>query len=142
MDLVPIGEAARLLGVNTSALRYYEDRELVRPERRGGQRMYSREDLRRLAFIQITHRLGLGLRTAGAVLDEPGAEWRRLAKEQVTRLTELIEQAQVAQRFLAHALDCPAEHPVRECPHLIGILDRRIDGVSLERLAAEHAQDH
>jgi hypothetical protein len=35
-------------------------------------------------------------------------------------------------------MDCPAEHPVEECPHMIGILDRRLAGVSFETLAAEH----
>jgi len=38
-----IGDAAQLLGLNTSALRYYEDRGLVTPERRAGKRMYSRD---------------------------------------------------------------------------------------------------
>ena len=34
-----IGEAAQMLTLNTSALRYYEDRGLVTPDRRGGKRM-------------------------------------------------------------------------------------------------------
>ncbi|WP_232004746.1 MerR family transcriptional regulator [Mycobacterium sp. ACS1612] len=37
MDQMTIGEAAQLLGLNTSALRYYEDRGLVTPGRRGGR---------------------------------------------------------------------------------------------------------
>ena len=53
MQLVPIGEAARRLGVNTSALRYYEERGLVTPARRAGRRVYGPGDLRRLAFIQV-----------------------------------------------------------------------------------------
>lgn len=130
-----------MLDVNTSALRYYEERGLVRPHRRGGQRVYTREDLRRLAFIQVTHRLGLGLITAEAVLDGPSNEWRELARTQIKELDELITRAQEAQLFLAHAVNCPAEHPVQECPHVIGTLDRRLQGVTLEQLAAEHASD-
>ena len=61
MELVTIGEAAQVLALNTSALRYYEDRGLVTPERRGGKRMYSREQLRRLAFIQLMQRLGIAM---------------------------------------------------------------------------------
>ena len=34
MELVTIAEAARMSALNTSALRYYEDRGLVAPERR------------------------------------------------------------------------------------------------------------
>jgi DNA-binding transcriptional MerR regulator len=137
VDLVPIGEAARTLGVNTSALRYYEERGLVRPARRGGQRMFSREDLRRLAFVQIVHGLGLELSTAAAVLDGPSEQWRERARAQLDALTELINQAQLAQRFLTHAVNCPAEHPVAECPRMIEGLDRRIAGVPVEELAAE-----
>jgi DNA-binding transcriptional MerR regulator len=33
MELVTIGEAAQMLALNTSALRYYEDRGLVTPGR-------------------------------------------------------------------------------------------------------------
>lgn len=139
MDLVPIGEAARLLGVKTSALRYYEDRGLVRPHRKAGQRQYSRTDLRRLAFVQITRRLGLSLDTAAAVLNDSGEQWRDRARDQVRDLAGLIAQAQEAQLFLAHALECPAEHPVRDCPRLVAILDRRLDGATLEQLASEHA---
>jgi DNA-binding transcriptional MerR regulator len=138
MELVPIGDAAKLLGLNTSALRYYENRGLVRPRRQGGKRVYSREDLRRIAFISIIHRLGLGLRLAEAVLDEPGEQWRKLAAEQLADLDELIRQAQLAQHFLRHALDCPADHPVRDCPYLVSTLDRRLAGESFEDVAANH----
>jgi DNA-binding transcriptional MerR regulator len=141
MDLVPIGEAARLLGLNPSALRYYEERGLVRPVRRGRTRVYTKEELRRLAFIQIIHRLGLGLRTAEAVLDGPGERWRELARTRIEELDELIAQAREAQRFLTHAVDCPTDHPVQECPRAIGALDRRIAGMPLDRLVEEHAGD-
>jgi MerR family regulatory protein len=36
MELIPIGEAAALLGLSTSALRYYDERGLVRPSGRQG----------------------------------------------------------------------------------------------------------
>ena len=36
MDLISIGEAAHKLGLNASALRYYEERGLVRPAARSG----------------------------------------------------------------------------------------------------------
>lgn len=140
MEMVSIGEAARRLGVNASALRYYEQRGLVRPARRSGRRRYDAEQLRRLAFIQTMQRLGVSLDAASAVLDEPSRRWRTVLREQIAELDELIARAQGARRFLQHALQCPAEHPVLECPHMIGTLDRRVvDGVSFEQLAAEHS---
>ncbi len=124
METLSIGEAARLLGVNTSALRYYEERGLVHPDRRAGTRMYAQPDLRRLAFIQLFHQLGLRLRTAKAILDSPSQEWRNEAKAQLDELAELISKAKAAQEFLTHAANCPAEHPVEECPVMMSGLDQ------------------
>lgn len=140
-DLISIGDAGRRLGVNTSALRYYEERGLVRPATRtGGRRMYGPEQLRRLAFIQILQRLGVGLDAASAVLDQPGEQWREVVREQLGALDELIGRAQAAQNFLRHALECPADHPVRDCPYMTGALDRLIAGTTFEQLAAEHGE--
>ena len=140
MELVTIGEAAEALALNTSALRYYEDRGLVTPERRGGKRMYSREHLRRLAFIQLMQRLGIRLDAASAVLDEPSDQWRDVVREQIAAIDELIAKANGARDFLEHALACPADHPVDECPHMIEVLDKRLDGLTIEELAAEKGQ--
>jgi DNA-binding transcriptional MerR regulator len=130
METISIGEAAKLLGVNTSALRYYEERGLVHPARRAGTRVYAKQDLRRLAFVQLFHQLGLPLSTAKAILDSPGQEWRNDAKAQVDELAELIHQAQAAQDFLTHAVKCPAEHPVDECPVMMSGLDERLTGAA------------
>src|SRR5690349_3349216 len=119
MELISIGEAARRVGMKTSALRYYDERGLVRPAVRSrGRRMYGEEELRRLAFIQLVQRLGLDLDTAAAVMDEPGERWREAVREQSEKLEELITRARLALRFLDHALGCPTEHPTRECPRM------------------------
>lgn len=140
MELVTIGEAAQTLGLNPSALRYYEDRGLVTPERHGGKRMYTREQLRRLAFIQVMQRLGIRLDAASAVLDDPSDQWRDVVREQIAAIDELIARANGARDFLEHALACPSDHPVDECAQMIGFLDRRLGGVSIEELAAEQGQ--
>lgn len=141
MDLVPIGEAAARLGLSTSALRYYDERGLVRPaQRRAGRRMYGADDLRRLAFIKIFHQLGLSLDTAAAVLDAPGPRWREVVREQIDQLDEVIRQAQGAQQFLTHAMQCPTEHPARECPTMTSALDKLVDGMTVAQLAEEHSE--
>jgi DNA-binding transcriptional MerR regulator len=140
VELVSIGEAARRLGLNASALRYYEERGIVRPAtRRSGRRMYGPDELRRLAFVQLFQRLGIALDAAAAVLDEPDGRWRAAVAGQVVALDELIARATDAREVLGHALRCPAEHPVRDCPYMIGALDRRLAGATFEDLAAEHA---
>lgn len=138
-ESIPIGAAAERLGMRTSALRYYEQRGLVRPAGRvHGARVYGQRELRRLAFIQIAQRLGIGLDVAAAVLDEPSAQWRATLDAQIVQLNELIARAEGAKKFLTHALDCPAEHPAHECPYMAATLDQLLDGVSFDQLAADH----
>jgi MerR family redox-sensitive transcriptional activator SoxR len=61
-DLIPIGEIARRTGLSVSAIRFYESRGLVTSLRSGGnQRRFARGDIRRLSFILIAQKLGLGL---------------------------------------------------------------------------------
>lgn len=61
-DLIPIGALARRTGVAVSAIRFYEDKGLLRALRtRGNQRRFLRSDIRRLSFILIAQKLGLGL---------------------------------------------------------------------------------
>lgn len=140
MDAIPIGEAAARLQMAPSTLRYYDERGLVRPpNRQAGRRMYGADELRRLALLKIFNKLGLPLDTAAAVLDAPSPQWRELVRRQISQLDDVIAQARGAQQFLTHALHCPSEHPARECPTMTGALDRLVDGVSVEQLAAEHA---
>lgn len=141
MDPIPIGEAAARLNMSPSALRYYDERGLVCPqERRAGKRMYGPEELRRLAFIKIFHSLGVSLDTAAAVLDAPSPQWRDIVRAQLSELDKVIAQAQGAQQFLTHALHCPTDHPARECPTMMTALDRLVDGMTVDQLAAEHAE--
>ncbi len=61
-DLLPIGELARRTGLAVSAIRFYEDKGLVQALRTSGnQRRFLRSDIRRLSFILIAQKLGLGL---------------------------------------------------------------------------------
>lgn len=139
MDLIPIGQAADQLGLSTSALRYYDERGLVRPPvRRAGRRMYGSEELRRLAFVKLAHQLGLPLETAAAVLDAPGPQWRQTVREQLAELDDVIAQARAAQKFLTHALNCPTDHPARQCATMIAALDRLVAGATVDELANEH----
>src|SRR3712207_5756179 len=67
--MLTIGEVARRSGVAASALRFYEERGLIRSERAGsGHRRYPRPVLRRIAFIVFAQRVGLTLEEIGAEL--------------------------------------------------------------------------
>jgi MerR family transcriptional regulator, copper efflux regulator len=139
MDAIPIGEAARMLGLNASALRYYEERGLVVPAgRSGGRRVYGRRELRRLAFLRMMQQLGVPLRTAGVLLDAPGEVWRAAVRERIAELDEVITRARAAQDVLRHGLGCTAEHPACECEVTVGMLDQLIEGRTFEQIAEEH----
>lgn len=61
-ELIPIGALAKRTGLAVSAIRFYEDKGLLRAERTSGnQRRFRRSDIRRLSFILIAQRLGLSL---------------------------------------------------------------------------------
>src|SRR3981189_3092538 len=67
--LLTIGEVSRRSGVASSALRFYEERGLIRSERAGsGHRRYPRPVLRRIAFIVFAQRIGLSLDDIGGEL--------------------------------------------------------------------------
>lgn len=135
--LVPIGQAARMLGLKTSALRYYDEIGLVPAARRSGRRYYGRDALRRLALVQMLARVGVGLDAAGGILDAPREQWEERVRAHIERLEAEIATARAAQRLLAHLLECPAEHPAEQCPTMVGLLDRRLDGEAFESLARE-----
>ncbi|MDG4665882.1 redox-sensitive transcriptional activator SoxR [Mycobacterium sp. 236(2023)] len=60
-ELAP-GDMAARSGVAVSALHFYEREGLIASRRTGGnQRRYSRETLRRVAFIRMSQRLGIPL---------------------------------------------------------------------------------
>ena len=61
-QFISIGDLAKRTGVAVSALRFYEEKGLLAPLRSAGnQRRYLRSDIRRVSFILIAQKLGLGL---------------------------------------------------------------------------------
>jgi MerR family redox-sensitive transcriptional activator SoxR len=94
-----IGEVGSRSGLAPSALRFYESRGLIRSERSaGGQRLYRRYVLRRLAVIRVAQRMGLTLTEIGNHLGTlppdrapTRAEWERLSRLWRQELQERIE---------------------------------------------------
>jgi DNA-binding transcriptional MerR regulator len=64
-----ITELADAFGITTRALRFYEDHDLLRPERRGQTRIYSRGDFVRLAWVLRGKRVGFSLAEIKELLD-------------------------------------------------------------------------
>ena len=64
-----ISEMGDEFGVTARALRFYEDEELISPERRGTTRLYTDRDRARLAWILRGKRVGLSLADIKELLD-------------------------------------------------------------------------
>ena len=123
-----IGAVAGILGVATSALRYYERRGLVEPDaRRGGQRRYEPSTLRRLVFIQMMQDSGLSLDDIQGMLDaDDNASWKQIAHLRLTQLDDDIARLQLSRELLAAALLCRFDHPLDECRVMNDEIDRRL----------------
>ena len=95
-----IGQMADRSGVATSALRFYEDRGLLHPERNAsGYRVYPRATLRRVAFIVFAQRIGLTLDEIAAELATfppygapTRADWGRLSAAWKRRIDERMAE--------------------------------------------------
>ena len=56
-----IGDLAREFGVTLRTLRFYEDKDLIRPRRQGLNRLYGRRDRARLKLILLGKKVGFSL---------------------------------------------------------------------------------
>jgi DNA-binding transcriptional MerR regulator len=68
-DLATIGDLARIYGVTLRALRFYEQRGLLRPFRKGAARLYDATQRSRLQMILNGKQLGFTLTEIAEVLD-------------------------------------------------------------------------
>jgi MerR family transcriptional regulator, redox-sensitive transcriptional activator SoxR len=113
-ELLAIGEVSRRSGVASSALRFYEERELIASERAGsGHRRYDRSVLRRIAFIVFAQRIGLTLDEIGAELAKlpPGRvptrrDWSRLSSGWSSRIEERIAELERLKAGLTECIGC------------------------------------
>ncbi|PLW77279.1 MerR family transcriptional regulator [Cohaesibacter celericrescens] len=68
-DYLTISELTNEFGLTTRTLRFYEDEGLIKPVRRGRQRLYRPSDRTRLKLILRGKRLGLSLDEISDVID-------------------------------------------------------------------------
>lgn len=64
-----IGDLAREFGVTLRTLRFYEDRQLLTPKRKGQNRLYSRRDRARLKLVLMGKKVGFPLTDIKDMLD-------------------------------------------------------------------------
>lgn len=111
-DNLTIGEVARLAGLATSTLRYYESIGLLpSPGRVSGRRRYRRDVLQLLAVIQLAKEANFTLDEIRALVDirgsgTPSTRWRELAGRKLREVDDIIARAQELRALLEEAIRC------------------------------------
>ncbi len=113
-----IGDLAKEFDLTLRTLRFYEDKGLIKPSRRGNMRLYSRRDRARLKLIVIGRKIGFSVREIKQMMDlyEPqGGNTRQLrlalqkATRQMDRLQKQREAIDEAITQLSHSMDIVRE---------------------------------
>jgi len=117
-----IGEVAREFGLTLRALRFYEAKRLITPQRHGAIRLYRRGDRERITSILTGRRLGFTLAEIGDLVGRPGGTALHLSREQCVEQITLLERQkrgievaitelrQIYTSFYRRFLDDPAAH--------------------------------
>jgi DNA-binding transcriptional MerR regulator len=89
-DLFAIADLAREFGISTRAIRFYETKGLLTPDRVGSTRVFRRRDRARLILILRGKRLGFSLRDISEYLSLYDAD--RTQRAQVNLLVDMVDQ--------------------------------------------------
>ena len=109
-----VGQVADRSGVAISALHFYERKGLIHSTRTtSNQRRYSRDTLRRVAFVRASQHVGISLTAIREALDRLPSErtptrddWARLSAAWRTELDARIAQLQALRDDLTECIGC------------------------------------
>ncbi len=116
-----IGDLAGQFGITLRALRFYEDKGLITPQRNGTTRLYDYRDRARLKLILLGRKVGFSLREVKQLLDLYDPSGANTAQLRAT-LDKTAKQQQklVAQR---NAIDEAIEEVQKLMSTVSGLLD-------------------
>ena len=89
-----IGDLAREFGITLRALRFYEDRGLIAPQRDGLKRLYSQSDRARVELIVFGKRIGMSIAEIKLFLEimsSPGGDNDKHSASNTTALRGMLE---------------------------------------------------
>jgi len=117
-----ISEVARQVGLQPSAIRYYERIGILVPAQRiGGQRRYNTAVLHRLAVIQRARQTGFTLEEIRELFfgfrdTAPASQrWQKLSRRKLGELEELTVQIRTMQQLLRKMMDCCRCETLDQC---------------------------
>ena len=106
--MLTIGNVAHRVGIRSSAIRYYETQELIRPAARGanGYRIYNNDAVKMLLFVRRAQSLGITLKEIKPLLDfasqgqKPCSHVKRLARNHLQEIDQQIRALQTLRKEL------------------------------------------
>jgi MerR family redox-sensitive transcriptional activator SoxR len=108
-----ISDVARLFGLRTSAIRYYEQIGILPPPvRRNGQRRYDDGALFRLAVVQRARETGFTLEEIRELFfgfppgTRPPKRWHQLSQRKIAELRERMKRLKLMETLLKRVEDC------------------------------------
>ena len=108
-----ISEVARVFGLRTSAIRYYEQIGILPPPlRKNGQRCYDKNVLYRLAVVQRGREMGFTLDEIRELFFgfEPGTSppkrWHQLSKRKIAELRNRMSRLKMMETLLKRMEKC------------------------------------
>ena len=135
--MLTIGNVARRVGIRSSAIRYYETQELIRPAARGanGYRIYNSDAIRMLLFVKRAQSLGITLKEIKPLLNlasqgqKPCSHVKQLARNHLQEIDDKIRELQNLRNELRTLLQRKAGRPHADevCP----IIERGTANVTL-----------
>lgn len=119
-DLFAIADLAKEFGISTRAIRFYESKGLLQPDRVGGTRVFRRRDRARLILILRGKRLGFSLRDISEYLSLYDTDGTRTAQVQL-----LIEKVDERLSLLRQQLQ-DLETTISELTEIRDLADERL----------------
>lgn len=121
-----IGQAARRSGLSAKMIRYYESIDLLPAARRtdSGYRLYTEQDLHRLAFIKRSRDLGFSLADVGQLLalwedrQRASADVKALAQGHIDELERKISELSSLRDTLKDLIQYCQGNDRPDCPIL------------------------
>jgi len=124
-----IGSAARQSGVPAKTIRYYESVGLIDPAERtaSGYRVYGRQDVETLRFVQRARGLGFSVEEVGSLLtlwrdrSRNSAEVKALARHRVADIDRKMAELAEMRETLLHLMERCHGDARPDCPILQGL---------------------
>lgn len=106
--MLTIGNVARRVGIRSSAIRFYERLEMIRPAARGpnGYRIYGDDAIKMLLFVKRAQSFGITLKEIKPLLDlasqgqQPCSQVKQLARNHLREVNQKIRELEALQSEL------------------------------------------